>query len=81
MLVFAGSNIPGKPHKLLKGFGRVALEPGEEKACTVTIKKEDLRLFDKAADAMRIPEDITIYIGRNAEDAENTAVSPERETE
>ncbi len=70
VLVFAGSNLPGKPHKLLKGFGRAALEPGEEKECTLKIAKEDLRLYDKATDSMVIPEEITLYVGRNAEEAE-----------
>ena len=77
VLVFVGSNLPGKPHKLLKGFGRVALEPGEEKFCTVTIAKEDLRLYDKATGAMMIPDDVTIYVGRNAEDAEHIALKAE----
>ena len=77
MLVFAGSNLPGKPHKLLKGFGRVTLAPGEEKVCTVTIAKEDLRLYDRESDSMLIPADVTIYVGRNAADAENTVLKPE----
>lgn len=74
MLVFVGSNLPGKPHKLLKGFARVALQPGEEQICTVTIQKEDLRLYDKASATMTIPEDVTIYVGSNAADAENRSV-------
>jgi beta-glucosidase len=74
VLVFAGSNLPGKPHKLLKGFARVALAPGEETVCTVTIAKEDLRLYDKATDSMAIPADVTIYVGRNAADAEKTVL-------
>ncbi len=77
VLVFVGSGVAGKPHKLLKGFVRVALEPNEEKACTLTIAKEDLRLYDKASGAMTIPEDVTIYVGKNTEDAETTALKPE----
>ena len=80
MLVFAGSNLPGKPHKLLKGFCRVALEPNEEKCCTVTIAKEDLRLYDKASGSMVIPEDVTLFVGKNAEDAEHIVLKAESET-
>ncbi|MBQ4364717.1 MAG: fibronectin type III-like domain-contianing protein, partial [Clostridia bacterium] len=54
-----------------------ALAPGEEKVCTVTIAKEDLRLYDRESDSMLIPADVTIYVGRNAADAENTVLKPE----
>ena len=70
VLVFVGSGIPGKPHKLLKGFTRVALQPGEEKEAVVLIGKEDLRLYDPTAEKMIIPEDLTIYVGKNVEEAE-----------
>ena len=75
MLVFVGSNLSGKPRKLLKGFRRIVLDPGEEKVCTVTILKEDLRLYDKAADSMVIPEDVTVYVGKNAEDVKRIVLS------
>ena len=65
VLVFVGSNIEGKPLKLLKGFKRVKLEPKEKKTVTVTIPKEDLRLYDKDKDEMVIPENITVYVGKN----------------
>ena len=70
MLVFVGSGMEGKPHKLLKGFKRVSLEPGEDKECTVLIPKQDLRLFSVQEGKMIIPEHATVYIGRNAEEAE-----------
>lgn len=76
VLVFAGSGIEGKPHKLLKGFTRVALEPGEEKECLVTILKKDLRLYDRVKGEMIIPEQVTVYVGKNAEEAENRIAIP-----
>ena len=78
VLVFAGSGIEGKPHKLLKGFGRVALEAGEEKECVVSIPKQDLRLYDREKKEMIIPEHVTLYIGKNTEDAENRCMRPEK---
>ena len=75
MLVFVGSDIAGKPHKLLKGFSRVALEAHEETECAVTIAKETLRLYDRESGAMVIPENLTVYVGRNAEDAENIVLN------
>ncbi|MBR2264784.1 MAG: glycoside hydrolase family 3 C-terminal domain-containing protein [Firmicutes bacterium] len=77
VLVFVGSNIPGKPHKLLKGFTRVALQPGEEKEAVIMIDKQDLRLYDPQADAMIIPEDVTLYVGKNVQDAEQTVLRAE----
>ena len=75
MLVFVGSDIVGKPHKLLKGFSRVALEAHEETECAVTIAKETLRLYDRESGAMVIPENLTVYVGRNVEDAENIVLN------
>lgn len=75
VLVFVGSNLPGKPHKLLKGFKRVCLESGEEKEVQILIPKEDLRLYNKETDTMTIPESFTVYVGKNAADAEKTVLS------
>ena len=74
VLVFAGSGIEGKPHKLLKGFKRVALEPGEEKDCVISIPKNDLRLYDREKGTMTIPEQVTLYVGRDTEDADGHSV-------
>jgi hypothetical protein len=60
VLVFVGSGIEGKPKKLLKGFARVALEPGEEKPCEIVISKRDLRLYDKQKGAMVVPEHVCV---------------------
>ncbi len=77
VLVFVGSNIPGKPHKLLKGFTRVAMAPGEEKEAVVMIDRQDLRLYDPESGTMIIPEDLTIYVGKNVQDAEQTMLRVE----
>ena len=70
VLVFVGSGIEGMPHKLLKGFTRVSLAPGEKKTAQIEIPKTDLRLYDKVSGEMRIPEEITVYVGRDVQDAE-----------
>ena len=77
VLVFVGSGIPGKPHKLLKGFTRVALAPGEEKEAVIMIDRQDLRLYDPETGTMIIPEDLTIYVGKNVQDAEQTMLRVE----
>ena len=74
VLVFIGSNLPGKPHKLLKGFQRVGLEPGEKKPVTILIPKEDLRLYNKETDEMTVPTLFTVFVGKNAADAEKNAL-------
>ena len=74
VLVFVGSEIEGKPKKLLKGFARVALEPGEVKMYEILIPKRDLRLYDKKAQEMTIPEHVSVYIGKNAADADGCCI-------
>ena len=41
------------------------------------IDKQDLRLYDPQADAMIIPEDVTLYVGKNVQDAEQTVLRAE----
>lgn len=74
VLIFAGSGIQGKPHKLLKGFTRVSLTPGETAKAEVEIPYRDLRLYDKDTQNMIIPEDVTIYVGKNVAEAEERFV-------
>ena len=74
VLVFIGSGIEGKPHKLLKGFARASLQPGKAETVTIEIPKEDLRLYDPEKKDMIIPSDITVYVGKNIQDAENRVV-------
>ena len=65
VLVFIGSGIPGKPEKLLKGFKRIALNPGEEGVCEIIIPKNDLRIYDPSLKTMIIPQNITVWAGPN----------------
>ncbi len=75
VLVFVGSGIGGKPKKLLKGFARVTLAPGEEKQCEIMIPKHDLRLYDKQTGTMAVPEHVAVYIGKNAADADGCCIT------
>ena len=70
VLVFIGAEETGKPKKLLKGFRRVQLQPGEEKTCEIVIPKSDLRLYNKASGKMYVPAHVSVYIGKNAADAD-----------
>lgn len=74
VLAFVGTGMEGKPHKLLKGFRRVELQPGEEKTCEIIVSKDDLRLYDKKTGAMTVPDHYTVYVGSNAEEAETHSV-------
>ncbi|MBR4462556.1 MAG: fibronectin type III-like domain-contianing protein [Erysipelotrichaceae bacterium] len=69
----------GKPHKLLKEFKRIFLKAGEDKECRITIPKHALRLYDRQKGQMSIPEEVTLYVGKNAEDAENICLKPVRQ--
>ena len=74
VLVFVGSELEGKPKKLLKGFERVSLKPGERKRVEIAIPKRDLRLFDRESGEMLVPEDLTVYIGKDASDADGFGI-------
>lgn len=76
VLVFAGSGIEWKPKKLLKGFCRVALGPGEEKLCEISVPKNDLLLYNNVTDRMELPEKLTFYVGANIEEAGNRKAEP-----
>ena len=77
VLVFVGSGMAGKPKKLLKGFRRVFLEPGEEKTVEIVIPKRELRLYEKESGAMVVPERLSVYIGKDAAQADSCCVAPE----
>lgn len=77
VLAFVGSNIDGKPHKLLKGFKRIALKAGEEGVCEIAIRKDDLELYNVEKGECEIPKTITVYLGANAEEAEKRSVTLE----
>lgn len=74
VLVFIGSQIDGKPKKLLKGFAKVALQPQEERNCKIVIPKADLKLYDKQSGSMLVPESVLVFIGKDAADAEQFCI-------
>lgn len=53
-----------RPVKLLKGFERVTLEPGEEKEIALSVARKDMAYFDEAKDDF-VEEDINYiaYVG------------------
>lgn len=66
--VYVGSkgaaNGDDRPVKLLKGFARVELKVGEEKAVTVTIPKEELKFW--TPDGWVSDTDYIVYVGTNS---------------
>jgi beta-glucosidase len=57
-----------RPVKQLRGFERVALEPGETKTVTFPLTREDLQVLDQHLHWVVIPGDFEIMVGRSAED-------------
>lgn len=58
-----------RPLKELKGFEKIALQPGEEKIVSFTIKPEHLSYYDDAQGRwVAEPGDFTIYIGSSSAD-------------
>ena len=66
--VYVGSNMPGKPVKLLKGFTSVVLKKDEKKTAKVFIPVDKLKLYDASTKQYVLPEKLTIYAGRNSAD-------------
>jgi beta-glucosidase len=56
------------PVKQLRGFERVALEPGEAKTVTFTLTPEELQLLDRDMHWVVVPGDFAIMVGRSSED-------------
>lgn len=73
--VYAGSNLPDKPLKLLKGFARVALAAGEEKRVEIPLGIDTLALYDDEAKGMRVPSSVTVYVGGTSETDKLLSVS------
>jgi beta-glucosidase len=56
------------PVKQLRGFERVALEPGEKKTVTLNLKPEDLQLLDTDMHWKVVPGDFEIMVGKSSAD-------------
>ncbi len=56
------------PVKQLRGFAKLALEPGETKTCSFKLTPDDLTLFD--ADLRRVvePGQFRVMVGASSED-------------
>ena len=67
------SSLP-RPKKELKAFGKIALNPGEEKTVTFTITPDDLKYFDDARhEWVAEPGKFTLYIGASSADIRTQA--------
>jgi beta-glucosidase len=56
------------PVKQLRGFARVALNPGETRAVTFTLSPEDLQLLDLDLHWRVVPGDFEIMVGKSSAD-------------
>jgi hypothetical protein len=56
------------PVKQLRGFERVALQPGETKTVTIKLTSEDLQLLDIDLHWRVVPGDFEIMVGKSSAD-------------
>ncbi len=70
--VYAGSEETDKerPVKLLKGFKRVELEPGEEKQVEIVVDKNDLKFYGPEKKIWELDKSYIFYVGNDSRDAE-----------
>jgi beta-glucosidase len=57
-----------RPLRLLKGFARVSLGPGEARDVRLTLRPEDLSLYDLTMRRVVEPGAFTVYVGGSSED-------------
>jgi beta-glucosidase len=56
------------PVKQLRGFFKLALEPGESKACSFRLTPDDLALYDKDLRRVVEPGEFRVLVGSSSED-------------
>ena len=56
------------PVKQLRGFERIAIEPGEKKTVKFTLGPDDFQLLDRDMRWVVVPGTFDILLGRSAED-------------
>jgi beta-glucosidase len=62
-----------RPKKILRGFARISLKPGEKKRVTLTCPKEELQWYDANHLTWRLENmDYQVYIGSSSADADLT---------
>lgn len=61
------SNGDDRPVKLLKGFRRVELNPGEEKTVEIIVSKEDMKFWTPGG--WVLDEAYTVYVGNSSVNA------------
>lgn len=62
-----------RPLKELKGFEKISLKPGEEKAVTFTVKPDDMKFYDDKTGSWRAePGKFKAYIGSSSADIRAT---------
>jgi beta-glucosidase len=75
-----------RPVKMLKGFERVALRPGERRTVSFTLRANDLAFYDLGMRHVVEPGTFTVYVGGSSADVRetrfrvvgDTSVVPER---
>lgn len=56
----------GRYNKMLKGFKRITLQPGETKTVSFELNQENLFLYNKDMDKVVEPGDFTVYVGASS---------------
>ena len=56
------------PVKQLRGFERIAIEPGKKKTVKFTLEPEDFQLLNRNMRRVVVPGTFDIFLGRSSED-------------
>ena len=62
-----------RPVKELKGFQKIALQPGESKTVSFTISINDLKFYNSELKFVAEPGDFKVMIGPNSRDVKEAA--------